>query len=78
MGFQEEHESLLMRAIKPLKGEAKRRLLKGHGFSEKMFLEKVWWPAVGHFRQLHPEYEVSDFRDGARYLDFAYFAPLTE
>lgn len=35
-------------------------------------MEQVWWPAFGHFNHLHPEYEVNDFRDGFRYLDFAY------
>lgn len=37
-----------------------------------MFLEKVWSPAFGHFEHLQPEYEVADFRDGSRYLDFAW------
>ncbi|MNW56583.1 hypothetical protein D3C74_343100 [compost metagenome] len=44
----------------------------GHGHAEKLFLENVWWPALGHFENLHPEYEVTDFKDGFRYLDFAY------
>lgn len=27
---------------------------------------------MGSFDYVHPEYEVSDFKDGSRYLDFAY------
>lgn len=54
------------------KGERLRRLQEGHGHAEKLFLENVWWPAFGQFNYLHPEYEVSDFKDGSRYLDFAY------
>lgn len=46
--------------------------MEGHAYAEKLLLEQIWWPAVGHFEYLHPEYEVFDFRDGVRYLDFAY------
>jgi hypothetical protein len=46
--------------------------LDAFGHAEKTFVEKVERLAFGHFRQLHPEYEVSDFKDGFRYLDFAY------
>ncbi|TVY01911.1 DNA-binding response regulator [Paenibacillus cremeus] len=53
-------------------GERARRLSEGLGHAEKRFLQEVWWPAVGHFDYLHPEFEVSDFKDGQRYLDFAY------
>jgi len=35
----------------------------------------VWWPLFFHFKYLHPEYEVDDFKDGKRYLDFAYIRP---
>lgn len=38
----------------------------------KLFLQKIWWPAFSQFDHLHPEYELLDFRDGKRYLDFAY------
>jgi hypothetical protein len=54
------------------KGENLQRLKNGHGFAEKLFLENVWWPAIGHFDHLHPEYEINDYKDGYRYLDFAY------
>jgi len=38
----------------------------------KLILQNIWWPAIGNFDHLHPEYEVSDFRDGTRFLDFAW------
>jgi len=53
-------------------GERLRRLQEGHGHAEKLFLEQVWWPAFHHLNYLHPEYEVSDFKEGKRYIDFAY------
>jgi hypothetical protein len=37
-----------------------------------MFLEQVWWPAIGHFEDLIPEYQVTDYKGGTRYLDFAW------
>ncbi|NQX59190.1 DUF559 domain-containing protein [Paenibacillus qinlingensis] len=54
------------------KGERLRRLLDGHGHAERLFLKQVWWRALGEFLHLHPEFEVKDFRDGTRYIDFAY------
>jgi hypothetical protein len=38
-----------------------------------LFLENVWWPAIGNFADLHPEFEISDFKDGLRFIDFAFF-----
>jgi hypothetical protein len=55
-------------------GERKRRLSQGVGHAEKMFLQSVWFPAFGHFDGLAPEYEVRDFKDGSRFVDFAYIA----
>ncbi|MFD0692913.1 endonuclease domain-containing protein [Paenibacillus sp. GCM10027628] len=54
------------------KGERLRRLKEGHGHAEKLFLQQVWWKAFDDFQDLHPEYEVRDFRDGYRYIDFAF------
>ncbi|MDR6555539.1 DUF559 domain-containing protein [Paenibacillus qinlingensis] len=54
------------------KGDSLRRLLEGHSHAEKLFLWQVWWPAFRSFVDLHPEFEVKDFRDGTRFLDFAF------
>ncbi|MEO3945490.1 DNA-binding response regulator [Gorillibacterium sp. CAU 1737] len=56
-------------------GESLRRLVEGHGHAERAFVQQVWLPAVGHLDHLVPEYEIHDFRDGVRYLDFAYLRP---
>jgi hypothetical protein len=53
-------------------GERRRRLLQGHGYGEKLLLEKVWWPLFGHFNDLHPEYEVLDWNRKSMFLDFAF------
>jgi hypothetical protein len=61
----------MKRQIDESAGERRRRLQE-HGYLERKLLQNVWWPAVGSFEYLHAEYEVADFRDGARFLDFAY------
>jgi hypothetical protein len=51
----------------------RRELLEkglGHGTIE--FLRTVWFPVVGNFDHLYPEWEVRDFHNGYRYLDLAY------
>lgn len=75
MGFEDEYQFFLNRHLQARKGERLRRLQEGHGKAEIMFLEKVWWPLFYNFQHLHPEYEVDDFKDGKRYLDFAYIRP---
>lgn len=72
MTFEEAYVRFMEKHLAARKGGRKRRLEEGHGHAEKLFLENVWWPAFGHFYHLHPEYEVGDFRDGVRFLDFAY------
>jgi hypothetical protein len=72
MSFDEAYSRFILHHLKHRKGEAKRRLKDGHGHAEKMFLELVWWPALGNFNQLHPEFEIQDFQNGFRYLDYAF------
>jgi hypothetical protein len=73
--FEEEYEKFVHYHLKQRKGERMRRLKEGHGYAEKLFAERVWWPAFEKFRDLHPEYEVFDFKDGHRYLDYAFIRP---
>ncbi|WP_026695408.1 hypothetical protein [Peribacillus kribbensis] len=75
MGFEEEYQAFMNAHLQARKGERLRRLEEGHKHAEGLFLKQVWWPLFHHFRYLHPEYEVNDFKDGKRYLDFAYIRP---
>ncbi|MDF2926797.1 MAG: DNA-binding response regulator [Paenibacillaceae bacterium] len=70
--FHKVHEKWLQKHCQGRKGEARRRLEEGYGVAERAFVEKVWWPAVGHLEQLIPEYEIRDYSDGQRFMDFAY------
>lgn len=72
MAFQEAYEAFVSKHRKGRSGEDLRRLDEGHGHAERLFLEQVWWPAIGQFDDLFPEYQVTDFKGGSRYLDFAW------
>ncbi|CAI6085898.1 DNA-binding response regulator [Cohnella sp. JJ-181] len=73
--FEKQYSMWLAEQAKRRTGEARRRLLEGHGESEKVFAKEVWWPLNGNFDFLHAEYEVPSHRDGFFYLDFAYVRP---
>jgi very-short-patch-repair endonuclease len=75
MNFEEEYKTFMNTHLQARSGERLRRLQEGHNQAEMLFLKQVWWPAFYHFKYLHPEYEVDDFKDGKRYLDFAYIRP---
>ncbi|WP_127580136.1 DNA-binding response regulator [Paenibacillus koleovorans] len=70
--FEHAHKEWMDLHLKQRKGEAKRKLKSGHGYAEQEFLKRVWWPAFGTLNFLHPEYEVIDYFDGKRYIDFTY------
>lgn len=75
MGFEEEYNAFMNAHLQVRTGERLRRLQEGHKHAEMLFSKDVWWPLFYHFQYLHPEYEVNDFKDGKRYLDFAYIRP---
>jgi very-short-patch-repair endonuclease len=73
--FEQELERFIQSHCKRRQGERLRRLRDGLGHAEKTFLNSVWWPTFQTFDHLHPEYEVFDYKDGYRYIDFAYIQP---
>ena len=75
MGFEEDYQVFMNAHLQARTGERLRRLQEGHNQAERLFLEQVWWPSFYHFQYLHPEYEVNDFKEDNRYLDFAYIRP---
>jgi len=70
-GVEQAYEAFIQRHLRARKGERLRKLRDDHGYGEKLLLVNAWWPAVGNFEHLHPEYEVRDFKNGLRYLDVA-------
>lgn len=70
--FEEAHRQWRDGHLAGRSGERRRRLEEGRAHAEKEMLKQVWWPAFGSLEHLHPEYEVTDFREGKRYIDLAY------
>ncbi|QOR65879.1 transcriptional regulator [Cytobacillus suaedae] len=71
--FQQEFDIWLNDNIEHEKNHRRREILEnglGHGTVE--FLRSIWYPTVGNFDHLFPEWEVRDFNNGFRYLDLAY------
>lgn len=75
MKFEKAHESFFHDHLEKRSGERRDRLKRGHKHAEKMFLQNVWYPLKGHFENLHPEYEVLDWRGRPYYIDLAYILP---
>lgn len=73
--FENQHALWMADQAKSRAWESRRRLLEGHGESEKLFAKNIWWPLSGNFDFLHAEFEVPSRRDGSFYLDFAYARP---
>ncbi|UQZ33989.1 hypothetical protein C2I18_10890 [Paenibacillus sp. PK3_47] len=73
MSFEEAHRQFINGhlAQRPA-GERRGRLERGHQHAEIMFLRNVWWPLRGDFSNLHPEYEVMDWRGRPYFADFAW------
>lgn len=73
MLFEEAHRQFINGhlANRPA-GERRGRLERGHLHAEKLFLRNVWWPLKGEFSDLHPEYEVMDWRGRPYFADFAW------
>lgn len=69
--FEAQYESWLRSQMTSSGGERSRRLAEER-HAEELFLKSVWWPAVGQLEHLHAEYEINDYKDGQRFLDFAY------
>lgn len=70
MSFEVEHDRWIEGHLARRKGERKDALKRGHGYGNRMFAETIWWPLMGHFHGLHPEYEIGDWRGRSYFVDF--------
>ncbi len=55
MSYEWEYAAFMEDQQKGRSGESLRRLQEGHGYLEQLFLQQVWWPAVGSFEHLFAE-----------------------
>ncbi|WP_214630747.1 transcriptional regulator [Paenibacillus agaridevorans] len=71
--FKKEYELWLQKQINQEKNHRRKELLqKGLSHGSFEMLRLIWYPVVGNFEHLYPEWEVRDFNNGYRYLDFAF------
>jgi len=71
--FELAYNDWLQKNISKEKSHKRKEILeKGLGHGTVEFLRLIWFPVVGHFDHLYPEWEVRDFNNGYRYLDLAY------
>ena len=72
MGFEAAHSDFIQNHIIQRTGERRGRLERGHREAEMLFCRNVWWPLRGNFNDLHPEFEVLDWRGISYFCDFAW------
>lgn len=70
--FDQAYSKFLMHHEEHRRGERRGRLVRGHSYAEKLFLQNVWWPLFGTFEHLHPEFEIYDWNRKSQFLDFAF------
>jgi very-short-patch-repair endonuclease len=72
VGFDEAQAAFMNKHLANRKGERLARLERGYRHPESLFLRNVWWPVQGDLKDLHPEYEVSDWRGRSYFADFVW------
>lgn len=72
MNFEQAHEAFIALHLQKRTGERRGRLERGHREAEKSFCGNVWWSFRGNFDNLHPEFEVLDWRGMSYFCDFAW------
>src|SRR4051812_41425423 len=77
MDFEAAHEAFFQNHLQKRSGERSGRLRRGHREAEKLFRRNVWWSLRGNFDNLHPEYEVLDWRGLSYFCDFAFITNQT-
>jgi hypothetical protein len=72
MSLREAHTAFIQSHLAKRSGERRSRLERGHAHAESLFAKSIWWPLKHSFTDLHPEYEVLDWRGNPYYADFAW------
>ncbi|GAA3401371.1 transcriptional regulator [Paenibacillus hodogayensis] len=71
--FKKLYEIWMQKQIEQEKNHRRREMLqKGLSHGTVELLRSIWYPVVGNFDHLYPEWEVRDFNNGYRYLDLAF------
>jgi hypothetical protein len=71
--FKREYEMWMQEQIAQEKNHRRREMLqKGLSHGTMELLRSIWYPVIGNFDHLYPEWQVRDFNSGYRYLDLAF------
>jgi hypothetical protein len=76
LDFESAHQAFIEYHAAHRSGERKGRLIRGHLYAEKLFLQNVWVPLVDNLNHMHPEYEIYDWNRKSQFIDFAYITPF--
>jgi len=76
--FEQAHALFLKQHLAKRTGERKDRLERGHRHAEHLFLRNVIWPLRGTLDDIHPEYEVLDWRGRSYFADFMWLLGLVK
>jgi hypothetical protein len=72
MTFEKSHSYFIQNHLQRRTGERRGRLERGHREAERLFCRNIWWPLLGNFDDLHPEFEVLDWRGLSYFCDFVW------
>jgi hypothetical protein len=72
MKYEDAQTAFIAHHLKRRRGERRGRLERGHLHGESLFLRNVWWPYRENMDNLHPEYEVLDWRGRSYFADYAW------
>lgn len=75
MDFEQAYEKFIQNHIERRSGERRGRLISRNFHGEKLFLQNIWWVLKGNLDNLHPEYEIMDWRGRSYFADFAWKPP---
>ncbi|MGO4495851.1 DUF559 domain-containing protein [Paenibacillus sp. 2RAB27] len=78
MNYEDMHAVWIQNHLDRRTGERRGRLERGHREAEKLFCQGVWWELRGHFDELHPEFEVLDWRGRSYFCDFAWLTKFVK
>lgn len=71
--FKKEYELWMQKQIDQENNHRRREFLqKGLSHGSVELLRSIWYPVVGNFDHLYPEWEVRNFDGGYRYLDLGF------
>ncbi|WP_255807645.1 hypothetical protein [Cohnella mopanensis] len=73
--FEQAYEKFMQAHIGQRSGERRGRLISRNFHGEKLFLQNVWWVLKGNLDDLHPEFEIMDWRGRSYFADFAWKPP---